>query len=225
MKRLLWVLLSLFSPLLSAAKSPVTLFEMAGLHPAPASLAESVVVMIDAQREYVDGALPLAGVEAALEEGRRLLERARAAEAPVIHVVQRGEGALFNPEGPYFAIAAPVVPVEGEVVIEKRAPNAFAGTGLQKVLAATGRKKLIVVGFMTHMCLSTTVRAALDLGYATTVVSAATATRDLPDGDGGTIAARVVQQTSLAALADLFATVVERADDIPAGSPAAPPLR
>lgn len=213
--KILLMLLSLSPTLLFAAQDPATLFEMAGVHPVPASLSQSVVVVIDAQREYVDGALPLAGMDRALAEGKRLLQRARADGAPVIHVVHSGGGSLFNPEGPYFAIAAPMAPVSGETVVEKHLPNAFAGTDLQEVIAATGRKKLIVVGFMTHMCLSATVRAALDQGYATTVVSSVTATRDLPDGQGGAIPAQVVWQASLAALADRFATVVHGVDDLP----------
>jgi hypothetical protein len=51
---------------------PMTLLELAGVTPAPARLGDAVVVVIDAQREYVDGALPLPGVTAALDEiGRR----------------------------------------------------------------------------------------------------------------------------------------------------------
>jgi nicotinamidase-related amidase len=213
MKRLL--ALCYLIPTWLFAAPPPTLMEMAGVHPAAGHLSESVVLVIDAQREYVDGSLPLVGMDRALAEGSRLLRRARAAGTPVIHVVHRGAGPLFNPAGPYFAIAEPMAPVEGERVIEKRLPNAFAGTDLAQRLAATGRKHLIVIGFMTHMCVSSTVRAALDLGYATTLVADATATRDLPDGSGGTIPAQAVQQASLAALADRFATVVKRADEIP----------
>jgi nicotinamidase-related amidase len=212
--KIVMMLLSLAPALLFAAQGPETLFEMAGVHPAPAPLSQSVVVVIDAQREYVDGALPLAGMDKALAEGYRLLQRARAAGTPVIHVVHRGSGALFNPEGPYFAIAEPMAPLPVETVIEKRLPNAFAGTDLQQAITATGRKQLIVVGFMTHMCLSATVRAALDRGYTTTVVASVTATRDLPDGQGGIVPARVVQQASLAALADRFAAVVSGVDDL-----------
>lgn len=202
-------------PALVFAGPPPTLKEIAGVAQTAARLSESVVLVIDAQREYVDGSLPLVGMDRALAEGSRLLRRARAAGTPVIHVVQRGAGPLFNPDGPNFAVAEPMTPAEGEQVIEKQLPNAFAGTELAQKLAATGRKHLIVVGFMTHMCISSTVRAALDLGYTTTLVGDATATRDLPDGSGGTIPAQAVQQASLAALADQFATVVKRADEIP----------
>jgi nicotinamidase-related amidase len=213
--RSLLSLLYLLPGLLSADSPPLTLMEMAGAVPAPSSLSESVIIVIDGQREYVDGALPLHGIDQALSEGARLLKRARAQGTPIIHVVHRGDGSLFNPQSPYFAIAEPLTPAEGELIIEKRLPNAFTGTSLQAALKATGRKQLIVIGFMTHMCVSATVRAALDRGYTTTLVGDATATRDLPDGDGGVVAAQQVQQASLAALADRFARVLKRTDEIP----------
>lgn len=59
------------------------------------------------------------------------------------------------------------------------------------------------------MCVSATVRAALDLGYRTTLVAAATATRDLPDPAGGVVTADALQRAELAALADRFAVVVK----------------
>ena len=47
---------------------PKTLLEMAGANPAPPPLSEATVVVIDAQREYVDGKLPLHQVEPALAD-------------------------------------------------------------------------------------------------------------------------------------------------------------
>ena len=65
---------------------PKTLLELAGLSPAPSPLSQAALVVIDAQREYVDGRLPLPGVQAALGEIAALLARARRAGAPIIHV-------------------------------------------------------------------------------------------------------------------------------------------
>ena len=100
--------------------------------------------------------------------------------------------------------------------------GAFAGTTLEArlrtIAAATGRKAVILVGFMTHMCISATARAALDLGIATTVVAAACATRDIPNPFGGVIAARIVHETALAELADRFATVAADAAAISGAS-------
>ena len=85
--------------------------------------------------------------------------------------------------------------------------NAFAGTELQTILERHGRRNLLVIGFMTHNCVSSTVRAARERGYACTVLAPATATRDLPDGHGGTLPAAVLQAACLAGLADTMAHV------------------
>lgn len=197
-----------------AADIPRTLFEVAGAQQHAATLADGVLVIIDAQREYRDGALPLAGVDAAITEIGKLLARARQAGTPVIHVVHKGSGALFDPAQPGFEIVAPLRPNTDETVIEKSRVSAFFGTGLEEAIKRTGRHNLILVGFMTHNCLSSTARQARDLGYPPTVVAAATATRDLPDGKGGVIAASALQAASLAALADRSASVVPRELDI-----------
>ncbi len=92
-------------------------------------------------------------------------------------------------------------------MIEKGLPNAFAGTDLYDRLNRADLSHLLVAGFMTHMCVSSTVRAALDVGYRSTVVAAACATRVLPDGAGGTLSADQLHRAELAALADRFATI------------------
>lgn len=189
-----------------------TLLQMAGADLTPPKLSEAALVVIDAQREYVDGALPLPGVAPALERIAALLAAARKAGAPVVHVQHRGRpGGLFDPEKPAFEIAAQAAPRDGEEVVGKGLPNGFAGTRLKDVLDATGRKRLVLAGFMTHMCVSSTARAALDLGYQTTVVADACATRDLPRPGGGTIAAADLHAAELAALADRFAIVCDAA--------------
>jgi nicotinamidase-related amidase len=198
-----------------AAELPKTLFEMAGARPEAGKLSNSVLIVVDAQREYVDGALPLVGVDAAIAEIAQLLARARKSGAPVIHVVHKGNGALFNPSMPAFEIVAPLRPQADEAVIEKMRVSAFAATELDAALQRTGRKHLIIVGFMTHNCVSSTTRAARDLGYAPAVVAAATATRDLPDGKDGIVTASALQAASLAALADRIAAVVPAQSDIP----------
>ena len=189
-----------------------TLLQMAGADLTPPKLSEAALVVIDAQREYVDGALPLPGIVPALERIAALLAAARKAGAPVVHVQHRGRpGGLFDPEKPAFEIAAQAAPRDGEEVVGKGLPNGFAGTRLKDVLDATGRKRLVIAGFMTHMCVSSTARAALDLGYQTTVVADACATRDLPRPGGGTIAAADLHAAELAALADRFAIVCDAA--------------
>jgi nicotinamidase-related amidase len=197
-----------------AGSLPQTLFEMAGAKPEPARLSNSTLIIIDAQREYVDGALPLVGVDAAIAETALLLTRARKSGTPIIHVMHKGKGALFNSDGHYFDIVASLHPLTGETVIEKMRVSAFADTKLEEAIRHTGRTNLIIVGFMTHNCVSSTARVARDLGYVPTIVAAATATRDLPDGKGGVVSASMLQAGSLAGLADRIAWVVQTERDI-----------
>ncbi|MEI7610389.1 MAG: cysteine hydrolase family protein, partial [Rhodospirillaceae bacterium] len=169
--------------------------------------------LIDPQTEYVSGGVPLEGIAAALIEAEALLTLARSNGVPVFHVVHHGRpgGALFDPAGPGAAIIPELAPREGEAVVIKSLPNAFAGTDLLRQLQAAGRTELIVAGLATHMCVSATVRAGLDLGYRTTVVANAVATRDLPDPLGGIVPAAALHRAELAALADRFAVVVRDA--------------
>jgi nicotinamidase-related amidase len=185
---------------------------MAGAVRPPAKIFDSTLLLIDCQREYVDGRLPLVGVASALAECRRLLMAARASGAPVVHVVHQGQpGGLFDPESREGAIADEVAPIAGETTVAKRLPNSFAGTELQTVLARFDRKDIVVGGFMTHMCVSATVRAGLDLGWRSTVVASAAATRDLPAVGGGVVSAAQLHAVELAALADRFAIVAAEA--------------
>ena len=101
-----------------------------------------------------------------------------------------------------------------ESIVSKPLPNAFAQTDLDAALKKLGRTQLVIAGFMTHMCVSSTARAALDLGYKATVAADAAATRDLPDPMGGVIAADALHRAALAELADRFA-IVATVDRIP----------
>lgn len=190
-----------------------TLLEMSGADLTPNSVSESVLILIDCQNEYVTGALPLVGVDAAMENAQGLLKRFRDAGQPVIHIQHQGKtGGAFDLDDPRGAIDERVAPLDGETVILKSLPNSFAGTTLQETLNEIGRQKLVIAGFQTHMCVSATTRAALDLGYRNTLVADAIATRDLPDVSGtGIMLADTVHRVTLAALADRFAIVAETA--------------
>ncbi len=193
-----------------------TLRQLSGLPATPTRLSESALVIVDAQNAYRSGVMQLVGVEPALEECSRLLARARALKIPVVHIQHdAGPGSPYDPNAECGAIADKVAPAAGEPVVVKHYPNAFVGTELDVQLKATGVKNLVVVGFMTHMCINSTARGAFNLGYTVTVPAAATATRALPAPDGSVVDAAVLQSAALAALADLFAVVVTDGTAIP----------
>ena len=57
-----------------STKLPKTLLQMAGAPVGPAPLDQATLILIDCQREYVDGELALPGIEAAIHEAARLLD-------------------------------------------------------------------------------------------------------------------------------------------------------
>ena len=190
---------------MTAAK---TLMQLAGIDLTPPRLGDACLVLIDIQNEYLAGPLALPDASPAIARATTLLGRARESGAKIIHIAHKGApGSLFDRSAERGAIVAPLKPRPGEIVIEKQLPNAFAGTDLNAQPAATGRKELVLAGFMTHMCVSSTARAALDLGFRTTIDADSCATRDLPDGTGGTIAAKLIHDVALAELSDRFAII------------------
>ncbi len=189
--------------------TPTTLRALADLPQSPAGLAESTLVMIDCQNTYTRGVMELDGVQAALDEAAALLDRARSAGIPIIHIQHSdGPGSLYDINGESGAFVDRVAPREGEAVVVKNYPNAFVQTDLDERLKAVSASNLVLTGFMTHMCVNSTARGAFNLGYAPRVVAAATATRALPGVDGEPVPASMLHSASLAAIADLFAVVV-----------------
>jgi len=186
-----------------------TMFQLTGRGYAAANLSNASLLIIDAQNEYLSGPLALSGMEAATANIALLLEAARKAKRPVVHVRHLGTvGGMFDPQGPRGEFIAGLEPTGDEVIIEKRMPNAFNDTGLQSALEKLGPLDLIVCGFMSHSSVSTTVRAAKDYGFRCTLVEDACATRDLPTANG-VISAADVQRTEMAIMNDNFATLAQ----------------
>jgi ureidoacrylate peracid hydrolase len=67
-------------------------------------------------------------------------------------------------------------PQAGEIVAQEHwGSSGFANTDLDMRLKKLGIKHLVVVGLLTHTCVDSTVRYAMELGYEVTVVKDATA--------------------------------------------------
>jgi nicotinamidase-related amidase len=197
---------------MTAAK---TLLQLAGVDLAPAKVTDACLILIDLQNEYLNGPIAVTDADAAIANASRLLTTARSSGAPVIHVAHKGRpGGLFDRSAERGQIVPALAPLPAEPVVEKGLPNAFAGTDLQARLDAIGRKNLVLAGFMTHMCVSSTARAGLELGYRLTIPADSCATRDLPDGRGGVVPARTIHNVALVELSDRFAVIARDTSDV-----------
>jgi nicotinamidase-related amidase len=174
------------------------------------------LLIIDIQRDYFPGgAKPLFEPEAAARATKRVLDEFRAGDEPVIHlqhVWSSPEATFMRPGTHGFEIHPLVAPAPAEPVIQKTSPNGFVETRLQDELGSRGIDDLVVAGMMSSMCVDATVRAAADLGFATTVIHDGCAAPDLRF-EGHTIPGAAVHGAFMAALADGYATVVS-ADEL-----------
>jgi nicotinamidase-related amidase len=193
-----------------------TLRSLLALSDTSAPLSKSALVLIDCQNTYREGVMQLEGVEPALKECAKLLQRARDAGASIIHIQHdAGAGTPYDVRAPIGAIADLVAPAPGETVFVKAYPSSFEQTNLDAELKKRGVTDLVIAGFMTHVCVNSTARAAFNHGYRSTVVGNATATRALANPVGGVVSAEAMHNGALTALSDIFAIVVPSEDKIP----------
>jgi nicotinamidase-related amidase len=187
-----------------------TLRDITGMGYQPANLKDSALILIDIQNTYRHGLMQLTNVEPAILEAQKLLQLARELKIPVIHIQHdAGVGSPYDITADIGAIAAEVAPISGEKVIVKNYPNAFVETTLDAELKAFGIKNIVLAGFMTHMCVNSTAHGAFNLGYASTIVASATATRPLLSTNGKVLSAEEVHLGALASTRDLYAVVVD----------------
>lgn len=195
------------------ATSPTTLRALYGIKPIDALTAsKTALVLVDFQREFVDGGLPLQGAPAAIFQARSLAAWAHRQGVLVVTVQQvtRKPGARLFAAGAEMTNLVPgLQPANGDLLIEKALGGAFSKTSLNEKLHARGIDTLIVGGFMTHLAVQMTATDALVHGYRVIVAGDATATRALPGARGeAAVDAALLQRASLDSLADRAADVM-----------------
>lgn len=104
------------------------------------------------------------------------LERSRRAGAEIGSKGPLGRLLVRGEVGHDFVEA--LRPLKQEIVIDKPGYSAFAHTALQHVLITRSIDTLIMTGVTTEVCVSSTLRAAIDLGYRCITVSDACASGD-----------------------------------------------
>ncbi|MGF1873535.1 cysteine hydrolase family protein [Photobacterium indicum] len=192
-----------------------TLRKIAGLSDNRLDWNNAVLLYVDFQNEYISGKLSLGeGGYLALEKAERLLEIARNKSVPVFHVLHKASSAspVFNCDSEMSCVIPMVAPTDSEQIVNKTLPNSFFNTDLEELLQLTGRKQVLIAGFMSHMCVTATTIKAVELGYEVIVCEDACATRSLPDQNNVELDGKVVHQVSMAALADRYATVLKLSD-------------
>ncbi|ORY16397.1 Isochorismatase-like protein [Clohesyomyces aquaticus] len=191
---------------------PQSFRTLLGIPDSTASPTDSALIIIDAQNEYKSGKLKVTNAEASAKVIADLLYKYREVDGKIVHVLHKmpGGATVFTP-GTELAEqmqGSDASTQENEPTIWKMHPGSFAGTDLDEKLKAWGIKKIVLVGYMAHVCISTTAREAAQLGYEVVLVEDAIGDRDIPGLSGVTLNGDEVTRMALVELADVFGTVV-----------------
>lgn len=172
------------------------------------------LLLIDVQAGFDDPSWGRRNNDAAEQAIGALLVKWRAAGAPVIHVQHCSSepNSPLHPSRQGVCFKGIAVPRDNEPVFKKSVNSAFIGTSLDNYLQTNGITSLVVVGFTTDHCISTTVRMAGNLGYSVELVSDATATFDRLNDQGQLVPAELIHEIHLLSLNNEFCMVINSAE-------------
>ncbi|MBT2686869.1 cysteine hydrolase [Bacillus sp. ISL-47] len=176
----------------------------------------TALIIVDIQNDYFpNGNMELTNPEKAAANAAKILEWFRQKNKETIfhvqHIASNPGLGFFLPDTEGVKLHESVLPLEHESIIKKHFPNSFLKTELESKLKEKGVTKVVVVGMMTHMCIDATVRAAVDLGFQTTLIEDACATTDLTY-QGKVVPAEQVHYAFIGALNGMYANVVSTED-------------
>ncbi len=173
------------------------------------------LVLVDIQKDYFKGGKhELFEAEKAAREAEKVLTYFRRKNLPVFyvqHINNKKNATFFTPHSSGVEIFEGIAPQENETIITKYYPDSFFETDLKEQLEKQGVTELVVCGMMTHMCIDTTVRAAVSHGYTVTLIEDACTTRDL-EWEGEVLSAQYVHKVFMASLNGIFAKVIKTSE-------------
>jgi nicotinamidase-related amidase len=176
----------------------------------------NALIVVDAQNEFSpEGRRPVPNHGEALSGIQARVEFARNQNWPIAwvrHHNKPNESKAFIPGewgSEFSAGCGPNLSLENEQLFEKDVYGAFTKTELETWLRAWGVGTVLIVGFYTHMCLSTSVREALVRGFNVLVDPRATGASDLLHDTLGRQSADEVRRTALLQLAAMGATIID----------------
>jgi nicotinamidase-related amidase len=190
------------------------------------------LLVVDAQNEFSSaGQRPVPNHAEALKAIARQVDAARRDKRPIAwiqHHNRPDESAAFVPHTWGAELSPGLGPQSGggeERLFEKDVFGAFSGTDVEAWLRALQVDTVLIVGFYTHMCVSTSAREALVRGFDVRIDLTATGACDLSDPVLGRQTSDEVRRAALLHLTNMGVAVIQgvAAEDLEGCSPVTRP--
>jgi len=163
---------------------------------------DSALVLIDYQTELLEAIRSETGADLVELHARWLARTAKAFDMPIVLSSVGVESGVFAPTQPAILAELP-----GVDAIDRSTMNAFENQAFRDAVAATGRKRLIIGGLHTEVCLALATVGALKNGYDAMFVTDAVGGRSQVAHRTAIerlTAAGAVPSTALAVVMELF---------------------
>ena len=165
------------------------------------------LLVIDAQYEYFDGALPITHPPGSFENILKAMDTAEKLRITTFLVQHTGTRGIFTKGTREWQIHPEVLKRKHHHLIEKKLPGAFTETDLDQRLRLGQINTVVITGYMTQMCCDTTARQAAHRGYAVEFLSDATGTLAISN-EAGSVTAEELHRAILVTQAMRFSKVM-----------------
>jgi nicotinamidase-related amidase len=169
-------------------------------------------VVIDVQREYFDGALPITHPAGHLESILEVMDAATKAKIPVIavrHHQPDPDSPIFRKGSDLWQLHPEVESRPRDVLIDKQLPGSFTNTSLDEFLKEKKIDTVCIAGYMTQMCCDTTARQAFHRGYKVEFLRDATGTLNV-ENKAGSVTAEQLHESILVAQQMFISDVIDK---------------
>ena len=170
------------------------------------------LLVIDVQREYFEGALPIRHPVGHLGNILEVMDAAKEANVPVVvvrHHQPDPDSPIFRKGSDTWRLHDEVESRPRDVLIDKQLPGSFTNTPLDQFLKERGVETVTIAGYMTQMCCDTTARQAFHRGYKVEFLKDATGTLDVAN-TAGSVTAEQLHESILVAQQTFISDVIDR---------------
>lgn len=170
------------------------------------------LLVIDVQREYFDGALPIRFPVGHLSHILEVMDAAQRAAIPTV-VVRHHQPDPYSPvfckDSPMWQLHDEVAARPRDILIDKQLPGSFTNTPLDQFLKDKQIDTVTIAGYMTQVCCDTTARQAFHRGYKVEFLGDATGTLDVTN-KAGSVTAEQLHTAILVAQQMFISDVIDR---------------
>ncbi|GAA5346425.1 nicotinamidase-related amidase [Planifilum fimeticola] len=168
------------------------------------------LLVIDVQNEYFTGRLPVTYPEGSLDRILEVMDASSEEGIPVVvirHTSPVEGSGVFRKGTEEWKLHPEVAKRRRDLLVDKRLPGSFTGTGLEEWLKNNGVDTVTIAGYMTHMCCDSTAKQAYHRGFAVEFLSDATGTLDVTN-QAGSVSAEEMHRAVLVGQAARFSQVI-----------------